>query len=294
MHDGHSHAHISSQRGLKLALLVTAVWFAVEALAGFYTNSLALLGDAGHMLSDLAALSLSLLALKISALPANHKKTFGYVRAEILAALANGVILVVVGLLIAWEGYQRLFNAPEIKSAVMLAVAVGGLAANAAAALLLARSDLSSLNLRGAFLHVVGDILGSLGAIIAGILMWWKSWFLADPIVSLIVAGLIVFSAWRLLRDSADVLLEGTPRHLDIADILADLGSVPGVIAVHDLHVWSITSGKPAMSCHVEIRSDADGSAVLDRLTDLMRNRHQLDHTTIQIEKARGLVPQIH
>ena len=293
MPHGHSHGQLSSKRGLQLALLVTAVWFAVETLAGFYTNSLALLGDAGHMLSDLAAMSLSLLALKISALPPNHKKTYGYVRAEILAALANGVILVVVGLLIAWEGYQRLSQPPIIKSAVMLAVAVAGLAANVAAALLLSRSDLNNLNLRGAFLHVVGDILGSLGAIIAGILMWRNSWYLADPVVSLIVAGLIVFSAWRLLRDSADVLLEGTPRHLDIGDILADLGSVPGVIAVHDLHVWSITSGMPAMSCHVEVRSDADGSAVLDALTELMRNRHHIGHTTIQIEKERGLVPQI-
>ncbi len=287
------HAHSTSRRGLKLALLITAVWFVVELLAGFYTNSLALLADAGHMLTDLAALSLSLFAFKIAALPATNKKTYGYVRAEILAALANGVILVMVGMLIAYEGYQRLHQPPSIKSGTMLIVACIGLAANLTSARLLAHSDLENLNVRGALLHVLGDILGSVGAISAGVVMSIWNWYLADPVVSIIVAALILFSSWQLLRDSVDVLLEGTPGHLKTADILADLGSVEDVLSVHDLHVWAITSGMPALSCHVVLRARADDHAVLMMLSRLMRERYHIEHTTIQIEKEDGIVTGI-
>lgn len=290
MHRHDNNAQFASRRNLRLALIVTAVWFVVELISGFYTNSLALLADAAHMLTDLAALTLSLFALKISALPATNRKTFGYVRAEILAALANGVILVLVGLFIAYEAYQRLFEPPAVKSTAMLLVAAVGLAANLVAARLLAHSNLENLNLRGAFLHVLGDILGSIGAILAGIIMALKGWYLADPVVSIIVSGLILFSSWRLLRDSVDVLLEGTPRHLNINTILADLGGVDGVLSIHELHVWSITSGMPAMSCHVVLRADADPAAVLHTLTDLMHTRHHIDHTTIQIEREYGPV----
>jgi cobalt-zinc-cadmium efflux system protein len=286
----HAHARSTSKHSLTLTLLVTSVWFAVELLAGFYTNSLALLADAGHMLTDLAALSLSLFALKIAARPPTHEKTFGYLRAEVLAALANGVILVLVGLFIAYEAYHRLLEPPEVKSKVMLAVAGVGLVANLVSARLLSRCDLENLNVRGAFLHVIGDIMGSVGAIIAGIIMSVRHWFLADPIVSIIVALLILYSSWQLLRDSVDVLLEGTPRHLNLAAILADLGSADGVVSVHDLHVWSITSGMPALSCHVVLRAGGDASAVLKELNQLMRVRHHIDHTTIQTEKEDGVV----
>lgn len=286
----HAHARSTSQHSLTLTLLVTSVWFAVELLAGFYTNSLALLADAAHMLTDLAALSLSLFALKISTRPPTNEKTFGYLRAEVLAALANGVILVLVGLFIAYEAYHRLLEPPEVKSKVMLAVAGVGLAANLVSARLLSRCDLENLNVRGAFLHVMGDIMGSVGAIIAGIIMSVRRWFLADPIVSLIVAILILYSSWQLLRDSVDVLLEGTPRHLNLAAILADLGSVDGVVSVHDLHVWSITSGMPALSCHVVLRAGGDASAVLKELSQLMTVRHHIEHTTIQTEKEEGVV----
>jgi len=285
-----AHARSTSRHSLTLTLIVTSVWFAVELLAGFYTNSLALLADAGHMLTDLAALSLSLFALKISARPPTNEKTFGYLRAEVLAALANGVILVLVGLFIAYEAYHRLLEPPEVKSKVMLAVAGVGLAANLVSARLLSRCDLENLNVRGAFLHVMGDIMGSVGAIIAGIIMSVRRWFLADPIVSLIVAILILYSSWQLLRDSVDVLLEGTPRHLNLAAILADLGSVDGVVSVHDLHVWSITSGMPALSCHVVLRAGGDASAMLKELGRLMRVRHHIEHTTIQTEKEEGAV----
>ncbi len=289
----HSHPRLTSKRGLKLALLITAIWFVVELLAGFYTNSLALLADAGHMLTDLAALSLSLFAFKIASLPATDKKTYGYVRAEILAALANGVILVMVGVLIAYEAYHRLYRPPSIKIGSMLIVACIGLAANLVSARLLSHSDLENLNVRGAFLHVLGDIFGSVGAISAGAVMSVWNWYLADPIVSILVAALILFSSWQLLRDSVDVLLEGTPRHLKTADILADLGSVEDVLSVHDLHVWAITSGMPALSCHVVLRARAEAPAVLMTLSRLMRERYHIEHTTIQIEKEDSIVAGI-
>jgi cobalt-zinc-cadmium efflux system protein len=295
MHDhAEVHSHGANRRSLTLALVVTAVWFAVELAAGFYTNSLALLADAAHMLTDLAALALSLFALKISARPATHAKTFGYLRAEILAALANGVFLVLIGLYISYEAYQRLVQPPVVRSGLMLVVSSIGLGANIMAANLLAHSDMENLNLRGAYLHVIGDILGSIGAIIAGVLMVLRQWYLADPIVSVIVSALILFSSWQLLRDSVDVLLEGTPRHLKITSILADIGSVEGVLSVHDLHVWSITSGYPALSCHVVLRPEVEGDWVLRALGRILRDHHGIDHTTIQIEKDPGLsAPQI-
>ena len=282
------HGQDVNRRSLTRALGITAVWFAVELAAGFYTNSLALLADAAHMMTDLAAMSLSLFALRIAARPATHEKTFGYLRAEILAALANGVFLVLIGLYVSYEAYQRFSHPPVIRSTTMLAVATIGLGANLISARLLARSDRENLNLRGAFLHVMGDILGSVGAIIAGVLMVVWRWYLADPIVSVLVSGLILYSSWHLLRDSVEVLLEGTPRHLNIAAILADMGGVEGVLSVHDLHVWSITSGWPAMSCHVVLRPDVDPDVVLRSLSLMMRDRHGIEHTTIQIERDFG------
>ncbi len=291
----HEHSHQSRQAGkrsLTQALIVVTVWFCIELAAGFYVNSLALLADASHMLTDLAALSLSLFALKISARPATQEKTYGYVRAEILAALANGVVLVIVGVGIAIEAVQRLRHPPEVNGGVMIVVAVAGLCANLVAAWILFRADLENMNLRGAFLHVLGDIAGFAGTAIAGVIMVAWHWYQADPTVSLLVAGLILFSSWRLLRDSVDVLLEGTPRHINMGAILSDLGSVNGVMAVHDLHVWSITSGLPALSCHVVLQQGVDPSAALKSLIDIVRERHHIDHTTIQIELAAGEIPR--
>jgi cobalt-zinc-cadmium efflux system protein len=200
------------------------------------------------------------------------------------------VILVLVGLLIAYEAYERLLHPPVVKSAAMLAVSTAGLGANLLAAWVLSRADLSNLNLRSAFLHVLGDILGSLGAIAAGIVMvvWQRTE--ADAIVSVLVSLIIFYSSWQLLRDSVDVLLEGTPRHLSVTAILSDLGSVDGVVSVHDLHVWSISSGMPALSCHVVLRGNADAGAVLGKLSRLMRDRHHIEHSTIQIEREPEVV----
>ncbi len=274
----------SGRQALALSLTITGSWFLVELAAGFYTNSLALIADAAHMLTDVAALAMSLLALKISARPATHEMTFGYVRAEILAALANGVLLVLISLYIFYEAYERFMAPPVVKGGQMLTVAILGLAANLATAALLYRSQHESLNIRGAFLHVVGDTLGSVGAILAGVIMVLWQWYMADPLISVIVALLVLYSSWNLVHESVDVLLEGTPRHLNIPSILADLGSVEGVVSVHDLHVWSISSHMPAMSCHIVLRRGYDPGVVLSALSSLMRDKYHIEHTTIQIE----------
>ena len=282
--DSHQSLRTRSGRALLWALAITALWFLIELIAGFYTNSLALLADAAHMLTDLAALGLSLFAQRIAFRPATHEKTFGYLRAEILAALANGVFLVVVAIYIFFQAYQRFASVPVVKGAPMLVVALTGLAANLATAALLYRSQAQSLNMRGAFLHVAGDTLGSVGAIIAGIAMVLWQWYLADPIVSVVVAVLVLVSSWQLVRESVDVLLEGTPRNLNISEILADLGRVEGILAVHDLHVWSITSGLPAMSCHVVLSRAVDAATILAILSRLMSEKYHIHHTTIQTE----------
>ncbi len=289
--DKHQHHRERSETDLKVAIGITGAWFLLEMAGGFYTNSLALIADAAHMLVDLAALTLSFFALKISARPATHKKTFGYLRAEILAAWINGVFLVLLSIYIFYEAYGRLLTPPRVKGLPMLIVAFSGLGANLATAVLLYRSQHESLNIRGAFLHVAGDTLGSVGAIAAGFAMVLWNWYLADPIVSVIVAVLILGSSWQLVRESTDVLLEAAPRNIHIPDILSDLGKIDGVLSVHDLHVWSITSGMPAMSCHVVIRRGIEAHHVLTAIGAMMRQKHSIDHTTVQIEQDGGIIP---
>ena len=283
-HAGHYSHQASGQKRLILALSITACWFLIELAGGIYSNSLALLADAAHMLTDLAALGLSLFALKISARPATHEKTFGYLRAEILAAFANGIFLILIGIYIFYESYQRIWAPPNVKSVPMLIVAVTGLLANLVTAGLLSGSRHENLNLRGAFLHVLGDTLGSVGAIVAGVLIMTRQWRLADPIVSAIVGGLVMYSSWELVAESVEVLLEGTPRHLKISSILKDLGGIRGVVSVHDLHVWSIASGTTAMSCHIVMKTDEDANRVLAESSHLMREKYKIEHTTIQLE----------
>jgi cobalt-zinc-cadmium efflux system protein len=279
----HSHKAGATNR-LFLALLITGSWFLIELIGGFYSNSLALLADAAHMLTDLAALGLSYFALKIANRPPTHEKTYGYLRAEILAAFANGIFLILIGVYILYESYQRFLSPPVVKSGFMLVIATTGLLANVATAGLLFRSRHETLNLRGAFLHVFGDALGSVGAMLAGFLMLFRGWYLADPIVSMLVGCLVLYSSWDLVAESVDVLLEGTPRHLKVAHILNDLGRIRGVVSVHDLHVWSITSGLTAMSCHIVMKTDEDASMVLAESSHLMREKFKIPHTTIQIE----------
>ena len=248
-------------------------------------NSLALLSDAGHMAGDVAALALSLFALWLAARPADEARTFGYHRAEVVAALANAAGLLVVTGFILHEAYRRFLAPPAVEGGLMLGVAVAGLVANAAAALVLHGGSRESLNLRGAFLHVLGDLLGSLGAAAAAVIILLTGWTLADPIISAFIGLLIVIGAWRLLAQSLHVLMEGVPAGLDYREIAAAILATPGVVGVHDLHVWSITAGFPALSCHVVIADDCGTADALERLQAMLAARFGIHHATLQIER---------
>ncbi len=292
---GHHHPHRPGEvragrgpaalRALRIAFSLTTVFLVIEFLGGLYTGSLALIADSGHMLVDSAALGLSLFAIWCAGRPATASKTYGYHRAEILAALLNGMTLVVISLGILYEAYHRLLNPQEVKSGWMLLIASVGLAVNLASAYFLHGSQSASLNVRGAFLHVVGDALSSIGAIVAGILMAYKQWYLADPLASIVVAVLILYNAWRLVRDSVNILLEATPVHIDLAAVQEELCRVEGVESIHDLHVWTLTSGFYAMSCHAVLSGGQGGHRILEKLSAIVRDRFQIEHSTIQLEE---------
>jgi cobalt-zinc-cadmium efflux system protein len=270
---------------LKRALTITAIFLVAEFAGALYTNSLALLADSGHMLTDVAALSLSLAATWFSTRRATPQKTFGFYRVEILAALMNGVFLILIAIYIFYQAWGRLNNPPEIKAGWMLVVALIGLAANVASAYVLFGNRKESLNLRGAFFHVLSDAIGSLGAVIASLAILFGGFEVADPIISAIVGVLILFSSWILIRDAVDILLEGTPSHVNIVSLQEQLKKIPGVGSVHDLHVWTLTSGVLAMSCHaVMSAADFNHSSVLANVKALAQKEFKIDHTTIQIE----------
>ncbi|MBI2151068.1 MAG: cation transporter [Acidobacteria bacterium] len=273
--------------GLKAALIITAAFLVAEFLGALYTNSLALLADSGHMLTDVAAMSLSFFAMRFASRRATPTKTYGFYRVEILAALLNGVFLILIALYIFYEAYHRFFNPPEVKADWMLAVAVLGLVANLASAYLLFGKHHESLNVRGAFFHVLMDAIGSVGAILASIAILAGGYRAADPAISTLVAVLILWSSWVLIRDAVDILLEGTPAHINIVSLREQLEKVDGVKSVHDLHVWTLTSGVLAMSCHVVAHGGTfDRTDLLTRVNGVARERFRIDHTTIQIEEA--------
>src|SRR2546423_6415610 len=228
-HDqGPHHRHASNRRRLLLVMALTVAYMFAEAVGGFATNSLALLSDAGHMLADVASLGLALLALWFAARPITTKKTYGYYRMEILAALANGVALVVISLLIAYEAVHRLRQPEPVEGFEMLLIAGGGLLVNTLCAWLLHGAAEENLNMRGAFLHIIGDVLGSVGAIIAGVLIWRWGWTMADPIISFVICALIVFSSWQLIHESVNILLEGTPPHINVRSVVEAMHAVTG------------------------------------------------------------------
>ena len=271
-------------RALQTAMAITVVFMAVEFLGGLWTNSLALLADASHMLTDAAALGLSLFAVWLIRRPADSEKTYGYFRAEILAALINGATLLVIALFICWEAYERFLQPEGVKSLEMLCIAFLGLLANLVSARILYGSREESLNLQGAFLHVMGDLLGSVGAIVASLaIIFWQA-FWADPAVSLLVSLLILFSAWKLVRDSVRVLLEGKPSHVNLSAMELELCKVTGVKSVHDLHVWTLTSGMHAMTCHAVVEGENRRHEVLEQLVQISREQFDIRHTTIQLE----------
>lgn len=281
-HD-HGHAHQVGTRRLAWALAITAAFLVAEVVGGWLSNSLALLADAGHMLTDVGALGLSLFVAWFSRQPATPRKSYGYLRWEILAALINGAVLLMASAWILWEAVQRL-RAPEpVVGGLMLAVAVGGLLVNATSAWLLHGSAGDSLNMRGAYLHVVSDLLGSVAAIAAAVAIHWFGWSSADPIASILMTVLIVRGAWRLVREAVDVLLEATPAHIDTARVRDAMIGVPGVQEVHDLHVWTLTSGMVAMSVHAVVPESAEHQRVLEALHDAVA-RFGIRHVTIQLE----------
>jgi cobalt-zinc-cadmium efflux system protein len=292
LHNEHGHRHPGaetrhrSQRILLIALAVTAGFAAVEAAGGALTGSLALLADAGHMLTDVLALSLSLFAAWVAGRPSTPRKTYGYYRAEILAALVNGALLLGAAALLAREAAGRLSSPEHVHAPAMLLVAVAGLLVNLAVGLLLLRWGGNSLNMRGALAHVAGDALGSVGAIAAGLVILATGWQQADPAASLLIVALIIFGAWRLLREAVDVLLEGTPAHIDMSELEHAMTAVPGVARVHDVHVWTVTSGFVAMSGHAELDGTRDSHTVLDRLTETLNRQFSIAHVTIQPEPA--------
>jgi cobalt-zinc-cadmium efflux system protein len=285
----HHHHHASdeadrSTRALRLALAVTLVVLVAEAIGGWLSNSLALLADAGHVLTDAAALALSLFVAWFSRQPVTPEKTYGYLRWEILAALLNGATLLLISVWIVVEAVLR-FRTPEpVGGTLMLGVATAGLVANAIAALLLHPVNRSSLNIRGAYLHVLGDLLASVGTIAAAIIISMTGWLHADPIASLLTTALIVRGAWSLVRDSVDVLLEATPSHIVLSNVRATLENIPGVESVHDLHVWTVTSGMVALSAHAIVREPDHHQDVLERACDLM-GQMGIHHVTVQIER---------
>lgn len=283
----HQHDRGRAQpRPLLIALLITAVFLVVEIVGALLTNSLALLADAGHMLTDVAALGLALFAIWLARRPPTPTRSYGFARAEVLAALVNAATLVVISLYIFWEAFRRLSEPPEVKSGPMLVVAFAGLAANATSAWVLSRGGghRHNLNTRGAFLHVIGDLLGSIGAIVAAVVMLAMGWYLADSILSAGIGLLVLWSSWRLLRESVDVLLEATPRHIDAHEVRAAMCAVDGVSGVHDLHIWTVTLGLVSLSAHVGITRMAAWESVLLALTDVLRDRFGIEHATLQPE----------
>lgn len=287
-HHDHGHTHVNNKKTLWIAFAITTVFMIVEAVGGWLTNSLALIADAGHMLSDSISLLIGVLAFTFGERAADRMKTYGYKRFEILAAVFNGVTLVLVSLYIFYEAFHR-FTSPEaIASGGMLVIAVIGFVVNVLVAWILMRGGdtKDNLNMRAAFLHVLGDLLGSVGAIAAAILIFAFGWMWADPLASVIVAVLILISGWRVTKEAVHVLMEGTPKNIDLDEIVDVIVAVPGVCGVHDLHVWSITSGDNALSGHVVIEDGiafTESQQLLRNVEDKLKAK-RIGHVTLQLE----------
>lgn len=292
-HGHHDHTHDRSTRALKAALWLTLVVLVAEAIGGWISNSLALLADAGHVLADAGALALALFVAWFSRQPGNPEKTYGYLRWEILAALINGAALLGLSAWIAVEAVMRLRSPEPVSGGLMLIVAVGGLVANAVAAWWLHPVNKGNLNVRGAYLHILGDMFASVGVIAAALIIRFTGWVAADPIASLVTTALIVRGAWTLVREAVDVLLEATPAHIALGDVRAKLEGIAGVQSVHDLHVWSVTSGMVALSAHAIVPDNSRSQAVLENACALMGGMG-IHHVTIQIEQRDICVDDAH
>lgn len=298
MHN-HSHTHFNELTGqtvrrLALSLVITLVFVFVEIGAGIFSNSLALLTDAAHNFTDVLALALSWWALRLTSQPANQNKTFGYHRAGILAALVNSTTLVVIALGIFYEGYQRFLNPPEVQADVLIGVGVVAVIINVVTALLVRRGAEHDLNIRSAFLHLMGDVLSTIGAVIAGVIIRYTNWNWLDPVVSVLIGFLILWSAWSIIREAIDILMEGTPTNIDMDAMIQDINSVDGVRSVHDLHVWSITRAMHTLSAHL-VTDDipiSEGANIQTRVNELLFHKYEVSHATLQLE-CEGCVPNL-
>ena len=288
---GDSHGHVTSAAGknkksLAIVFGLTSFYLIVEIIGGFWTGSLALLADAGHMLTDVAGVGLALLAIWFAEKPATPERTYGYYRVEILAALTNAVVLILISLYILYEAYQRFKNPPEVESAGMLGVAAIGLVINIIGMYILRSGSTESLNMKGAYFEVLSDALTSIGVIIAGIIMLTTGWYYADPIISAGIGLFILPRTWSLLKDAVGVLIEGTPSDVDLAKLRESLAKIEGVAGVHDLHVWSLTSGVNAMSVHAVLAETAEHDDVLARVHEHCTEEFKITHVTVQTERG--------
>ncbi|RPK12395.1 cation diffusion facilitator family transporter [Priestia endophytica] len=288
-HD-HSHHHTNNKKALTLSFFLISFYLVVEVIGGIMTNSLALLSDAGHMLSDAVSLGLSLFAIKMGEKKATNTKTYGYKRFEILVAFLNGLALIFISLYILWEAFHRLLTSPEVMSTGMIIISSVGLVVNIVAAFLLMKGDHhDNLNVRSAFLHVLGDLLGSIGAIVAAVLILLFGWNWADPVASIIVAFLVIVSGVRVTRDSFHVLMEGTPSSLNTEKIKEKLLTIDGIKGVQDLHIWSISSDFPALSCHIVVEDFNRYEQIMTEAKYILSHAFQIEHTTIQVDKQQDM-----
>jgi cobalt-zinc-cadmium efflux system protein len=287
-HHDHSAGRTGDRRRLLFALGLSGVVLVAEVIGGLVSGSLALLSDAGHVLTDMSSLLLSLFALMFAARPADARRTFGFHRLEILSALANGVVLVGLSAAIVVSSVSRFAAPPPVDAKVMLPIAIAGLLANVVAIGLLHGAN--TLNVRGAYLHVVSDTLSSVAVVAGGALMLWRpGLYIIDPILGTILAALVLYTSFRLLREAVNVLLEAAPRHLDVENVRGEVCALPGVEEVHDLHIWTITSGLYALSAHIVIRpgAEAENDALLRRVKELLHKNHRIAHSTLQIESSQ-------
>ena len=289
---GHGHAHGApsaagrNKKNLAIVTGLTTVYLVAEVIGGLWTGSLALLADAGHMLTDVAGLGLALLAIWFAEKPATPERTYGFYRFEILAALTNAVVLIGISLYILYEAYERFRNPPEIESGGMLAIAAIGLVINIIGMFILRAGSKESLNMKGAYFEVLSDMLTSIGVIVAGIIMLTTGWYYADPLISAGIGLFILPRTWSLLKDAVGVLLEGTPADVNIAALRESLEKIEGVAEIHDLHVWSLTSGVNAMSCHAVLADGAEHDDLLARVHEHCTKEFKISHVTVQTERG--------
>ena len=288
MENSYSHERLTPDRNrLPIVLIITLLYFVAELLGGYWANSLALMTDAVHLLTDIAALGLSLITLWIAARPATSGKTYGYLRAEILGALFNGLFLWLLVAFIWIEAVQRLHDPPSVNAVLMMLIAAGGVAVNAFSAwLTIGDQNHVGMAQRAVFLHVVSDLMGAGGVLIAGAIAYFTGWRRADPLVSFLIGGLIIYGSWDLVREGVDILMESVPAHLSLAELHSDLLAVQGAREIHDLHVWSLATHEFALSAHAVVAPEADHDRVLDEMSQMLDRKFNIRHVTLQLERV--------